>query len=424
MTTASIETMTIQKKILILMPFEGEFSVDDEDQDASPVLERFYNIMFKRLKYIIESRIGSIEFRGLKYMLSANVFLTSTGSIQRDALRAVKDSDLVIAYINALNSTVIFELTARTMLRAEWILILDETFDEELKFVVSIPYVRMVPFYLRTVGYTALSGKNNKEIFRDILRMAKDPAYVNLVPYTSNEVVQKPFLPSDYDSPLVPLSLKNLINTDKDAYLEAQLMKSLKELVEKPRGLPEHIQAIMEELDPEWMITNASTYYPSVNMKYTWYPKDSDRDYTDNDLVDEDALACDWNPEFTRLFGFANLRRGVDKVTDTMLHARLKKYVDENDLAEFEQDQLELTHRIIYGNDIGVARVPIRFNNNHPDPWIRKKHFLPCVVMKKEVGRKSSIHYLYTFVIFFEVTNDKNYESLKYDPPVRTTATP
>lgn len=74
----------------------------------------------------------------------------------------------------------------------------------------------------------------------------------------------------------------------------------------------------------------------------------------------------------------------------------------------YARDQQILWDKIVYGPQAGVAQVPIRFNDNHPNETYRRRSFLPCCVLKKRVGNPAMEHYLYLFTIFFDVTSSTN----------------
>ena len=46
----------------------------------------------------------------------------------------------------------------------------------------------------------------------------------------------------------------------------------------------------------------------------------------------------------------------------------------------------------------------------HPERAFQGQSFLPAVILKKFVGIKTSIHYLYVLVIIFHVSNGANYD--------------
>ena len=73
-------------------------------------------------------------------------------------------------------------------------------------------------------------------------------------------------------------------------------------------------------------------------------------------------------------------------------------------------DQTELEQRIVYGDYNGVAKIPIRFNSNHPDERFRNRAYLPCSVLKKKIGNPDMTHYLYLLVMFYDVTDVGNYK--------------
>ena len=130
------EQAVVIKKIIILMPFEGEDTTKNQ----------LFKLIYQRLKHIIEKRINNdaknpVTSRNKRCKFTVNVFLATTGdNIKDDALRTIRDCDIAIGFVCDTNVTVVYELAVRNLLRAELILILD---GEET----------LLPFYLRKYAY-------------------------------------------------------------------------------------------------------------------------------------------------------------------------------------------------------------------------------------------------------------------------------
>ena len=146
-------------------------------------------------------------------------------------------------------------------------------------------------------------------------------------------------------------------------------------------------------------------------MKYVWLPRRKDKKgsylkYNESDRYD--AFVCDYNPAFLELFG-VNLINPEEPLNDERIFEELKSIVNPEDLEAFIRDQADVEQKIVYGDKIGVATVPIRFNKNHPVERFRNRADLPCAVLKKRIGNPDMTHYLYLLIIFFDVTDSTNY---------------
>ena len=153
----------------------------------------------------------------------------------------------------------------------------------------------------------------------------------------------------------------------------------------------------MEDLDPGQLVSRSSTYYPTSITKYVWLPRRKDKDdhylkYNETDKYE--SFMCDYNFNFLELFNLNNIGK-EEPLTDERIFEELNAIVDPPDLKAFIADQTELEQRIVYGDYNGVAKIPIRFNSNHPDERFRNRAYLPCSVLKKKIGNPDMTHYLY-----------------------------
>ena len=130
------EQSVVTKKVMILMPFEGEITTKNQ----------LFKLIYQRLKYIIEDKINNdkvnpVRSRGKDCRFRVNVFLAVAGEIKDEALRTIRDSDIAIGFVCDMNVTVVYELAVRNLLRPELILIV----DGETK--------TLLPYYLRDYAY-------------------------------------------------------------------------------------------------------------------------------------------------------------------------------------------------------------------------------------------------------------------------------
>jgi hypothetical protein len=128
--------------------------------------------------------------------------------------------------------------------------------------------------------------------------------------------------------------------------------------------------------------------------------------YLDKDMVGE-PVAYAINPTFANFYNF-NYNEfpdpdGDNPVTIGYLLKRVKKYVVDGDthISKIEKDQAEVAQKIIFEGSDAFARVPFKFNDNHP--YFPNSSYLPCLMSKSTVGDTNGPHITYLGVIYVRV---------------------
>jgi hypothetical protein len=381
-----------------MMPFNGEL----------PGQNKYNKYLYHRLKYNIEriNAKGAVVFMGKEFHFDVSVFLAETGSIPEDALQEIRDRDIGIGVISETNVNVIYELAVRITLRPELILI-----------VLGRDAEQYLPIYLQDMGHIVVGFASKDEA-------AVEQVLRDLANADGSAV-------GGFEENYIPFGLRKVIDDGHDRALETSLTNALKAIVSGQKKQPSHIYNLMENLDPSRLLMNADSYYPSCVTKYTFLARDAKQTaayltYKKEDLY-EPPFLCDWNSKFLDLMGFAGWDRR-NPLTDDVIFANLSRFVDKKYLDPFISDQDRVERDIIFGPLNGVAKVPIRFNKEHPNENYRGKAVLPCSAIKRRVGNIMMTHYLYILVIFFDVTHNEDFTALSYNlgtqPPGEAAPTP
>jgi hypothetical protein len=104
--------------------------------------------------------------------------------------------------------------------------------------------------------------------------------------------------------------------------------------------------------------------------------------------------------EAARFYGYAgdNAERLKGKTLEDLLDI-LRRYMDPDDYERFRSDQTRVSEDYgIYGR--AWARVPIKFNNRHPDDGFRNKEFYPIISHSiVEKGSEADEHYVHVLYV-------------------------
>ena len=371
------EQSVVTKKVMILMPFEGEITTKNQ----------LFKLIYQRLKYIIEDKINNdkvnpVRSRGKDCRFRVNVFLAVTGEIKDEALRTIRDSDIAIGFVCDMNVTVVYELAVRNLLRPELILIV----DGETK--------TLLPYYLRDYAYIVPTSTWINDEF-----LTKLAARQSAIAVKDFDVGETPMVLTAY-SDENDVDTRNSIRTALQSFVNSRYIRQ------------NSIVKVMDDLDPGQLVSRSSSYYPTSITKYVWLPRRKDKEdhylkYNETDKYE--SFICDYNYKFLELFNLNNIGK-EEPLTDERIFEELNAIVDPPDLKAFIEDQTVLEQRIVYGDYNGVAKIPIRFNSNHPDERFRNRAYLPCSVLKKKIGNPDMTHYLYLLVMFYDVTDVGNYK--------------
>jgi hypothetical protein len=79
---------------------------------------------------------------------------------------------------------------------------------------------------------------------------------------------------------------------------------------------------------------------------------------------------------------------------------KIQRFCDKNHFERFLEEQKELTEKVIKAHDFARAKVPLRFNGNHPHhPGTT---YLPCVIAQIIDGDPNGKHKMYLLVVYIE----------------------
>lgn len=147
---------------------------------------------------------------------------------------------------------------------------------------------------------------------------------------------------------------------------------------------------------------NWSTYLPFSIVHIRWRKK-SGMVYAKEDLIGE-PIVCAMNQAFSELFDFAAPSSldtdGPNAWTSQRLFDQIRDYVLPEHMTQLERDQTEVSRRIIFEERPGHAKVPLQFNEQHPNTIYRNGIYLPCLIAKRIVGKQTSEHETYLLIVY------------------------
>jgi hypothetical protein len=389
-----------QKQVRIIMSFGSK----------DPMKKREAALTFTVIK-----RMTKQYAEAEKLPLDVRRCVRYTGEITEPLFEEMAKADIVIAILDEINPTVIFELAFRHTLRGQFILIVKDR--------------HAIPFYLRTWAYV--------ELGQDLLQALNDEVEnENMFPTVSFE-----------QCPLSP-RLEQLLR--KGEGCEVDLRRALaEELRSEPAPTPYFEDVVLpllhqrivsigkEEEDFGLGPWARSSFYPlsiiRVNFKKMSHIEDCRYDPTED--IDGDPIVYDANRGFLKIFNlklmedekiFPQLRRMNPLTFSSILellsgergHRRLA-HKDWDSIA-FGNDQKRLRKWVIFYDAQAATSVfcerpkdqdlyahePIHLADDHPVEEMRGASFLPCLIAKRRSGLfPNGPHSAYLRIAFIDVTN-------------------
>ena len=398
---AAGEENPIGKNITVVMPYEGDAGHDDDADTPKRQSNRLYKLIYWRFKHIIESKINYIMGKGpgaprnpnpvrrhgKPCQFNVSAVVTRRNAKLLDVMGPITSSDIAVGFVTHTNETVvsltlIYELAVRQLLRSALVLVIDGVADElRPQFMSSLKEVVVTPSWMED---------------QTLRNLAKD---YPLRPLDD-------FEPGDADKE----AWRRLegISDSFDDGVTRELRRAIQAMMDGENPQSDEVRHLMRELDPEYMVSTASVFYPAQIVKISWAERPRDargRPVPRDDSHIIGISMCDWNQPFLDLFNLdANTAEQEGTVGDDDIVAFLKEHMDPDDYERYLEDQNRLWKLIVLGPQAGVAAEPIIFNSTHPNPNLRNRAFLPCCVLKKRMGDPAQEHFIYLLVVFFDVT--------------------
>ena len=368
------------QNVLVIMSFGG----NDILAERRSILE------FLRIKYIIENKINVYQKKSdpnSKLLFEATVYKAEVGSIPDDAIDRITGADIVVALITERNINVIYELAVRNVFRAEFVIIIKGNPKDVLP--IYIQDIAYIPWSKQEgVGEEQALGEHGKKIQNIINQLAE---------------IEQTDLDFNFNSDQIPTALKKAVD-EHDRDLIADLQRSFEKIKSfpAPRPLP-FLQKHVGSLDPGRLLVGWQTYVPFTIVRIKWKRQSGVQKYKPEDIDGEPAVYYA-NEQYANIFDFALADfpdpNGESPLTIPRLIEQVSDYVDPADLESFKKDQAEISEKIIFKNAaFSSARVPLRFNQQHPFEGTRGKSYLPVLLSRRRIGDPNHPHTMFLAVV-------------------------
>lgn len=357
--------MAVQRKVLVIMPFGGE------DRSRS----RRYLLDFLRIKYLIQSKTNVTTSNGTPISYEVDRIYTPVGPIPPYALREIVTGDILLAFVPETNVNVLYELSVRSLLTDNWILVVDG--DPK----------NLLPIYLQDYAYIKYDPGTGDDVKKQI-----------------ENLVQSQY-PELSFSTNIPDALKQAIDRH-DQRMQQELEEALRGIEHGRVRRPEYILNAVKDFDPLRTLPGWRLYCPYSILRVKFKGRSSGLSYQQND-VDSETVVYGANEEFLRLFelGSDDLPDpdGPNALTAEKLIHRLRELqvVNEDDLRRLEEDQRKVYLTLIIGNRLGDATVPLRFNERHSA--CKNEAYSLSLIGKKVIGNPDGPHITYTLVVYIRL---------------------
>ena len=180
-----------------------------------------------------------------------------------------------------------------------------------------------------------------------------------------------------------------------DSGLQEGLTKALQEIestfVPPQITAVQHLRGIVSE--------ETSSFYPCSIVEVSFSGRN---EFANNKYP---ALVTDFDARFSQLYGYVD-NRGAEvdgPLTLDKLLGRVEKFSNKNDWDEFMKEQVDLTETVIRTYGFARAKVPLRFNEKHPQREYRGTAFLPSLIAQVIDGSLDGPHKMYLLVVYIEL---------------------
>lgn len=372
------ESSFLKQDVVIITSFEGA--------DHEGMRRNILDCM--RLKYIIErlihvpSRLPQLPIR-----FNVGVAYTEQGDVNEQAFKKIVNADVLIAVVSGANVNVIYELAVRSLIKPDHLILIKGVSPTVL------------PIYLQTMGHMDFDARIDANIQREI---------DNIVSNTADELSW-----IDLDSDVYPEcfgQLQKEIEFGRDDVLRRGLQENLQRMYGRPTKWPSFIADLALQLDPSGLLKTWETYYPTSIIRAQW-SKRSSRSYEPSDVATSPVVTAG-NAKFMNLFGISEIGDPDDPamaLTAEESMKKLQKFMNSDDFEEFVEDQKKVSNIIFFENDFAQTNVPIRFNDEHREPFLRGTVFMPMLIGKKVVGNPRAFHTTYLLVTYLELSSLPSY---------------
>jgi hypothetical protein len=343
------------RSVVVVMPFGGQDHIE----------RRRAILNFKRLEYLVRntcSVIPAIPASATdRVVYAVEVARTAMDDIPEKALQQIETADILIALVVERNPNVIYEIAYRQARdRSVGVLVVDSADN--------------LPLYLKSLAYQ--SWKQD-EVLALIDKIASDPSR-DLNDFTVG----------------IPDELKKFIDF-YDGELQKGLERALQEIEAKIK--PEQIKAVqyLRGIVSEETVT----YYPCSIVEISFSRRGEFAHPQSAGIIQ------DFDDGFSRLYGYASKTQAdTDRpLTLSKLLGRIEKFSDKSHWDDFMEEQVALTTTVISEYGFARAKVPLRFNEKHPQGEYRGKAFLPCLIAQVIDGNQDGPHNMYLLVIYIEL---------------------
>lgn len=377
---------TITRRVLVMLSFSSD--IRDAQRDRI--------ITFWRIKHLIEQKCevftklpdathasdvhyeanldsensGAFsKVKDVRVTYEVNVLLESSGTLQEN-LRRIIECDILIVVLHAFNPNVLYELTARHMLRGGLVTIVKDN--------------QSLPDYFRNELYIDWNNDTDKNIEIEIDKYLRE---------TGERI--------DFNRP-PPAHILDLILGDQ---MFGNRLENALAIWEGGRKRAPHLSELLNFVAPGEIISNWVTLFPIQIVQITWKRQSGPGFYLPEDVL-RGPLVCWANRLFLDMFGLAEVSNplGLKPLTAQVLVDRIEalEIVDQRDLRKFIDEQSTLMEAVFFKLMGEPARVPLRFNDR-AHMSVRNRELLPTIVGRNSVGPKNSTHDMYVAVIFVPV---------------------
>lgn len=154
---------------------------------------------------------------------------------------------------------------------------------------------------------------------------------------------------------------------------------------------------------PQNILKGWNTYLPWSVVRIRWRKK-SGHVYSSDDMIGS-PVVCTINEAFSDLYDFtydSHVDTAGDSAWTTQrLLDSVNNYILPEDRLDLEKDQVRVSKRIIFEERDDYAKVPLRFNEQHPK--YANTAQLPCLLAKCVIGPKSGEHETYLLIVYVPV---------------------
>lgn len=367
-----MEIEKIEKNVAVMMSFGGS----DRTRQRRSILE------FLRIKENIEKHLsitgcGTRMDTQIRYKV--NHAMTDIGSIPEQALKVIYEADILVALINENNANVIYELAVRNLLKGTLVLLVEGDPEEE----------GFLPIYLKTMGYIRYDSET-----RDEMRQCLDQLAVAAAPLSFNTPIPEP--------------LAEAVE-ERDRGIREHLRDAFSKIETNPNAPPGGV-SLVQELDPGKNLASWEAFYPYNCVQARWNKmRDQGLKRYDPADLDGEPIVYTANDYYFEMLDYRLKQKTYspdeNALTSSMITDKLSKsnFVDPLDFNEWKEDQSRLMQEIVFKSSFARARVPLRFNSNHPREEYRGKLYLPTLVATRTVGKEERPHATYYLVVFVEM---------------------